>query len=273
VSLHSRQISRVPVPDLQNALDTSARLAAIAVAVSGAEMLAIRTTFAEGGVLAATTVGIARGGTGPVRMAATTLNLGLLVQVAAAVCVAALGITGPAGGAALTVCLAALTAVRWRRLLGGDGAEQMSSIVLIAAWLAVLAGPDPVRLRVAVTFIAAQAALSYVTAGVAKLRSATWRSGRALPMILATEVHGQAWAAELLTRHRLLALASGWLVMAFECLFPIGMLLGPPVVLVILAVGLVFHAACAVVMGLNTFVWAFLATYPCVLVVAAAWWA
>lgn len=56
--------------------------------------------------------------------------------------------------------------------------------------------------------------------------------------------------------------------MVFECIFPF-LLLGPSwLILGALALGLSFHLDCAMMMGLNNFLWMFPATYPCVLVVA-----
>ena len=43
-----------------------------------------------------------------------------------------------------------------------------------------------------------------------------------------------------------------------------------PLALAVLAAALVFHAGNAAIMGLNTFVWAFAATYPAILWLHAA---
>jgi hypothetical protein len=51
----------------------------------------------------------------------------------------------------------------------------------------------------------------------------------------------------------------------WESVFPIALLVPPKILLLILAMGLIFHISCAWVMGLNTFIWAFLATYPAVI--------
>jgi len=116
-------------------------------------------------------------------------------------------------------------------------------------------------------FIAAQAALSYLTAGVAKARSAVWRSGRAIPLIVDTDTYGWPWVAGMLAGRPALARSACWTVIVFECLFAGALVAPEPVRLAALAVGLAFHLGCALVMGLNTFVWAFAATYPCVLAV------
>ncbi len=59
-----------------------------------------------------------------------------------------------------------------------------------------------------------------------------------------------------------------WLVIGFETGIIVVPLLPPSVVVaaVVLAGG--FHLACAIVMGLNSFLWIFPATYPCILAVS-----
>ena len=174
-----------------------------------------------------------------------------------------------AGRLALLVLFVAMMMIRWRRHAGGDGAEQMAALVLLATLLAVVPVAAEGRVAIAAVFIAAQASLSYVAAGIAKLVSPMWRSGVALPAILSTDGHGHPWAAAQLRRHPKLAFLASWTVIAFECLFPV-LLLGPSWWrLSVLSVGLGFHVACAALMGLNSFLWMFPATYPCVLAAAA----
>jgi hypothetical protein len=59
-----------------------------------------------------------------------------------------------------------------------------------------------------------------------------------------------------------------WGVIAFECGSPSLVLGGTSGALLLTAVGLSFHLGTAVVMGLNTFVWAFGACYPAVILIA-----
>jgi hypothetical protein len=51
----------------------------------------------------------------------------------------------------------------------------------------------------------------------------------------------------------------------WESGFVIALIAPRPVLWMMLAAGLVFHLSCAWVMGLNTFLWAFAAGYPCVI--------
>ena len=90
-----------------------------------------------------------------------------------------------------------------------------------------------------------------------------------MPGILATYGHGHAWAATMLKAHPTVGKVLGWGVMLFEVLFPL-LLLGPyAVALTAALVGVSFHIGCAVLMGLNSFPWAFPATYICLFAVRA----
>ena len=197
--------------------------------------------------------------------AASGISAVATVQIGASLVVAATGPLSVVGRWVMLVALGASLVVRQRRVVGGDGAEQLSEIVLLTASLAVLPSPGDARIQLAVVFIAAQLALSYVTAGIFKLVSPVWRSGEALPGILNTYGHGVAWASHAVGRLRWVGFAAGWLVMLFEVIFPIVFVAPSSLVAVLLAVGFAFHLGCAVLMGLNSFVWAFPATYACVL--------
>jgi hypothetical protein len=61
----------------------------------------------------------------------------------------------------------------------------------------------------------------------------------------------------------------GWSVMLFEAVFPALLLAPYPVALAAAMVGVGFHVGCAVLMGLNSFPWAFPATYLCLFAVRA----
>jgi hypothetical protein len=253
------------------ALDISVRLTACASMVASLEMVAVRREFQASGAFNVDGVETlyGRSSTGLRRLGVhmTTL-LGVVALSSAGIIV--LGPYSAPGRLMIVACLVGRTLVRWRRLLGGDGAEQITTLSLAATALAVLPQPSPARIDLAVAFIAAQLALSYVTAGIAKLVSPTWRSGLALPAIMSTDVHGHPAMARALRRWPAAAGAFAWTVILFECGFPFFML-GPPVAAIgTLGLGLAFHVACSVTMGLNNFLIAFPATYPCAFV-AAAW--
>jgi hypothetical protein len=257
--------------DPELALDITARLASGASLVASLEMIAVRREFRAAGAF--NLKGIASlYSSSPKRFAWIDRHVTavLVIVAASSAAVLALGPYSMAGRVAIVACLLGRTLVRWRRFLGGDGAEQITTLCLAAATLAVFPMPSHGRINLAVAFIAAQATLSYVTAGIAKVTSPVWRGGDALPTIMATDVHGHPTAAAALQRWRPVATLLGWIVIIFECGFPL-FVAGPPALAFgALATGLAFHVACAFTMGLNNFLVAFPATYPCVLV-AGGW--
>jgi hypothetical protein len=58
---------------------------------------------------------------------------------------------------------------------------------------------------------------------------------------------------------------ASWLVIVFECAFPLVLWVRPQGAALLLACGLAFHLCNALVLGLNRFLWAWLAGYPALL--------
>lgn len=165
-----------------------------------------------------------------------------------------------------------LVCVRFRGTYNG-GSDAMTLVVMLGLWVARL-GPEPAHAgllagsvwqRAGLGYIGAQLVLSYLLAGVAKLREPRWREGRALPRLL--RAHQYAVPASL--QHALSspprAFAASWLVMLFECAFPGAPWLGPVGCALVLAAGATFHLVNVVALGLNRFFWAWLAAYPALL--------
>ncbi|GAA3673062.1 hypothetical protein GCM10023081_09280 [Arthrobacter ginkgonis] len=250
--------------ELQWALDLTVRTAAAGLFIAGLELWALRREFSETGIFSSGALAAPAkdqrmlAGFGPF------LRPAIAVQVLAAATLAAAGPFSPWGKISLAWLLGAFLLLRWRRRIAGDGAEQMSAIILLSAFLAVIPTESPLRMAAAVLFIAAQAVLSYTTAGVAKLISPLWRQGQALPLILSTRSHGHPLAARVLGSSRGLAAAACWTVIVFEIGFGPLALGSQGTLVAVLGIGLAFHLGCAVFMGLNTFLWSFPATYPCV---------
>jgi hypothetical protein len=171
------------------------------------------------------------------------------------------------------LCLVALTlitlvlAVRLEH--GRDGSDHMSAVVLIA--LVIGFGPlgDAFLRTAALIFVAAQLCLAYGAAGVAKLVSPTWRRGTALALILDTDTYGHASSAAWLRCHPRIGELLTRSVIVAEVLFGLGLVvvLPAPWAWLLLVWGVLFHTATAVLMGLNTFLWAFVAAYPAIVYV------
>lgn len=167
---------------------------------------------------------------------------------------------GVASVAALTTVIAHL--VLYKRLVFGlDGADQMALIVWSGI---VIAGVSPTA---GLVLIAGQSILSYVTAGAAKLFGPDWRSGAAPRKIVETVGHGSAVPAKLLRDPQVSFLVS-WCTIVFELFMPALVLLGTRGAAIFVATAALFHVSIAWAMGLNNFVWSFLAALPAVYFIA-----
>lgn len=253
-------------------------VAGIGVAISACEDLTAFDAFRDHGLLSWSVARwdaawSARGFTGRVAdfvLGATRFRLLLLSRLAAALVAvgwAAAGAEAP--WAALLVLACSSAALFLRTAHGHDGAQQMLLLVLAALFLHRLAPAGSLAARSCLWFIALQSALAYFIAGINKLLSATWRDGTALVGILGTRTYGHDRASSLLRRFPALSIALSWVVVLFECGFAAALFAGEGVAAAVLGAGLFFHVANAVFMGLNGFVFAFVATYPAVLYVSA----
>lgn len=150
-----------------------------------------------------------------------------------------------------------------RGFYGNDGAEQMSLLTGVTVVL-TRATTDQRIQQDALRFLAAQSALSYGAAGLAKAVSPVWRSGDAVKQILRTRVYGNRHVYKALTRHPHIAAALSRITIVFELTFPWALVLPATPRRLLLLTGFGFHAANAGIMGLNRFFWSFVATYPAV---------
>lgn len=168
-----------------------------------------------------------------------------------------------------TACIVAIVAVSivmfWRAPLGQDGSDQMSLITFTALAVYNLFPRDVHVAQASLWFIAIQGCLSYFVAGIAKVISPVWRSGEAVRRIVSTRTYGSTGSASLVRGRDGACMALSWFVMLFECSFPLALAFGQTGFVVFAVLGICFHITNAMIMGLNTFVWAFLATYPAIL--------
>lgn len=248
--------------DARFAIDLACRIAAIGAMVGALEQWTVRDQMATGGLL-----GMLPGRASTWRMRVTALRpvpLLVAIQVAGSLIVISFGIRNPIGWIALCFLTVAFVGLRWYRTAGGDGAEQMATIVLVSGAAAAPLWPGDTRVTIAVLFVAAQIVLAYATSGIAKAISPVWRDGTGLTGILSTVQHGTPSLGRWLLTHRSIAVVMSWSVILWECAFPLMMVCPEPVVVLALAGGIAFHVGCAALMGLNGFIWSFPATYPCV---------
>jgi hypothetical protein len=136
--------------------------------------------------------------------------------------------------------------------------------VLLACLLGRI-GADAASARAGRSFLAAELTLAYLVAGLSKATSGCWRSGNAFTIIAQTRMYSQPTAARVIRTYPAVGRAAGHAVLAWESLFILALTAPPALVVAPLAVGVGFHAGCAIVMGLNRFLWAFAAGYPALL--------
>lgn len=188
----------------------------------------------------------------------------MLARVGASLVMLVPGVPAVVAGTGATVVFLTCLAMTRRCGYGEDGSDQM--LLIVSAGLAAYAFvPDHPLRPAGLWFIGAQAVLSYGAAGFAKLASPVWRGGQASQLIFRTATYSFDGLAHLLAASPRLSWVLSWTTIAFECLFPLVLIAPQPVALSFLAAGVVFHLLNAVVMGLNVFFWAFLATYPAIM--------
>ena len=171
------------------------------------------------------------------------------------------------------LCLGVLFAVgslaNLRNFPVGAETENRFSLIIIGALLLQSLNPTKFVSESALWFIALQACLSYTAAGFSKLFSSEWRKGNALfnsfnsPVLTASPKF-----AELLSRHEPAGKFLTWFNLIVECLFPLVLLVGSPFYIFFLIWGIVFHFSNAVLFRLNKFLWAWAAAYPAIIFAA-----
>jgi hypothetical protein len=125
---------------------------------------------------------------------------------------------------------------------------------------------SPLTLEVALGFVAVQVLIEYAGSGYSKATAwRTWVRGPSLLQVLASSNYGHPRAAAFVESHPVAGgvLASG--VIALEIAAPVSLILPTPISESLLLGLLAFHLGAATLIGLNTFVWAFAATYPAIL--------
>jgi hypothetical protein len=158
---------------------------------------------------------------------------------------------------------------QFRRAFGDDGSDQMSFIII--ATMLLFLGPftgDTTK-EIGLYFIAIQSCISYATSGIAKLVSKTWRTGQAVYKILNTAAYGSQSISSYLKGKTALGYLLCWSTIIFESLFPLSIVASGPFLWMFLIWGFFFHLSIAFVMGLNSFLWAFISTYPAIIYTSA----
>lgn len=252
------------------ALNATALIVGLAGALSGLEGYAGRVDLRPGGLL---DVSIASRGRRLLPGWAPSTKWMSLVWLAYLVCSLTLLTSVIAGSnvvlAGALVGLAVCVVVQAALLpYGRDGSDEMAVVITVPLAAACVLGAPTDGVELAMWFIAAQLALSYWAAGVAKTRGAYWRDGSAFQRIAKTMSYGHPALAAGLARRPLVGQVATWGALGWELTMPIALVLGGPPAVIALGMGAAFHVANACIMGLNRFVPWFLAAYPAALFVS-----
>lgn len=156
--------------------------------------------------------------------------------------------------------------INYRSPFGQDGSDQMSTIVIIVLFLYHINPENLIVAQAGIWFIALQSLLSYFTAGFFKAKGEKWtKNPTAVYMIFNTSTYGSKPIAGFLQNKQQAITFLTWSTVAVEVTFPLVLVTGYPGMIVFLGWGLGFHLMNALVMGLNSFLWAFLATYGAII--------
>ena len=265
-----RSPRRVPTRVFADAAELPSRLLFVGLLIESAEAIRMREAFEDSGLFARRVIALVASRPAGYRVqigpggGAQSVSTMMGLQAVAALVVLAVGLDAAAGAAAGLTCLVTSGYLRWRRAIGGNGADQLTFMVLATFAMVVLAGGGSSARRAGDTFVAAQVCLAYFAAGCAKLISPVWRSGEAINGVLATEGFGIPRLGRRLSNAPALSHMLCWGVIVWECAFPLALVAPRPITLGFLSSGVLFHLTCAVVMGLNRFVWAFCGCYSAV---------
>jgi hypothetical protein len=256
--------------DMQTTVDIIQMLACVAVVIEALQVLVESKQYGASGiysyaVLKKSSSWISQGWQGSVlnRLCESpTYLLFVALQLTATVLVVSHLFPSLSGFFILVILLVHLLSC-FRHRSGLDGAQQMQTIIF-ASLLLFSVSSDPLAKAGCLWFIGLQALLSYMTAGIVKVRSAAWRGGTALENTFQGARFRNEPLGHALRKHPLVAKALCWSVIVFECAFALLVVMGPRTCFIVLVAGIFFHLAVALVMGLNSFLWSFIATYPAV---------
>jgi hypothetical protein len=251
------------------AIEWTTRLAGLCAAILSAEILLDHRHYADDGLLGWPVMqtrhrALVTSWYAPLAGALLKYRVFLAITVVRLLVGLILTIFAPGGVPGATLIALATVgglAFQLRTTFGTDGADQVNELVLASLLLNVICASVLVRAAV-LWFLALQLALSYFIAGVSKLCGEEWRMGRAPFQIFSTRMYGIQPLGWWLKRNPLISTLMSWTVMAMESSFPLVFIAPRPAAIGLIVGGLAFHIITAVVMGLNTFFWAFVALYP-----------
>jgi hypothetical protein len=148
-----------------------------------------------------------------------------------------------------------------RAYMGHTGADQMFKLTFITVTLSYLSNSE-FALKLGLIVISIHLIIAYATPGLLRIFQKEWRNGEDLLIMLRLNTYGNFTIWQLFKKHKVLYKTVTWGIILFECSIIIALFLPINYLLCYLLLGILFHLSNAIIMGLNTFTWAFVGTYP-----------
>lgn len=174
---------------------------------------------------------------------------------------------GTIGAISMTVLFVTSLVASYRTPLFDENAAVMNLTILAALIVHVWMPNNSFVAHIALWFVALQACIAYLGAGFAKMFSQPWRHGVHLYHVFASSMQRLPTVAIVLRDYSIVAFVLSWFTILIQIAFPLALILPTQAAFVIVAATASFHLGVAILMGLPSFFWAFLATYPAVLFV------
>lgn len=198
--------------------------------------------------------------------ASTNALLAIFVgRIIAAVALLYLYVIGNRAIGALIFLVLTHFLISLRNRWGGEGGDQMTTIILVSGLLADLFSGDSIVATYAALFVGSQITLAYFASGFAKLLGPLWRRGVAIQQIMNNHSHGHPWLSERLKQFPQAGRVLCFLEIAFQLSFVLFFFLPTPIAFIYPTAGLLFHFGIAYFMRLNLFCFVFIGTYPCLI--------
>ncbi len=171
-----------------------------------------------------------------------------------------LTLTHPYPGLYLLVLISNLLILsRWKGVFNG-GSDYISFIVMTGLYIGSLTAKTEWE-SAGLFYIAVHSCFSYFKAGLVKVVIPGWRNGSILPLLFKTSLYKNPWGMFSFLNKPIILFLIAWVVLIFELTFPLAMV-SPPILILYLFFGCIFHLSIIYFVGLNRFFWAWIATYP-----------
>lgn len=244
---------------LEEALSWTRILLSWSVLLQGAEMLLLRPAWSDRGVWSWQNLKSDERGFSFLKILLGERGFSILLR--AQILAALISLLVPSAGLLLVMWIAAFfTSLRWRGSFNG-GSDSMT-LHSLGAVLVVYSFPGyPKVVTAALAYMVVQLSLSYVIAGLVKIKHRGWRSGLVLGEFFENSNYLTPQINKTLLKNNIVSRTLAWGILFFECSFFL-IFFDQRIALFYLGLGFLFHLVNFYLLGLNRFFWSWIATYP-----------